>query len=242
MNRRKVVAAALALVLAGGVAGYKVSNAAERAGGTPPKAGPLRRAYWKALGIKTAQLQIRVVDATTQRGIPGAGCTIGETGDRVETDANGVAPTIDAPVFRNPRLEQMLAELHGQLTLLCYKNGYRDSIYMGVRMHDGLVTEPEVWMYAVGPGDRRIEPTLYQVPIHRVWRIELADKYRLFEEGEGPERPQLNRPDVGQAAPQQPQGGGIQTPPMAGPRPTAQPAPQPMPAPQSPQGASPQAR
>ncbi|HLN62011.1 MAG TPA: hypothetical protein VK464_10720 [Symbiobacteriaceae bacterium] len=231
MKRRKVIATALALVLAGSVVGYQVSNAAEKAAGTtPPKAGPLRRAYWKALGIKTAPLKLRVVDATTMKGINGAGCTIGETGDRVETDAQGMAPAIDAPIFRNPRLEQMLAELHGQLVVLCYKNGYRDSIYMGVRMHENTTTETEVWMYPYGPRDRRIEPTLYQVPIHRVWRIELADKYRLREEGEGPERPQLTRPDMGQVPPQTPEGLGVQTPPFSGPS-GGQPAPGAVPAP-----------
>ncbi|HYF90864.1 MAG TPA: hypothetical protein VD969_01320 [Symbiobacteriaceae bacterium] len=214
MKHRKWIAAALALALTAGgtVLGMKIAAATEGAGGTPPRVGPVRRAYWRALGIKTAPLQLRVVDAISQKGIPGAGCTIGETGDRIETDAEGIAPTIDAPVFRNPRLEQMLAELHGQLTVLCYKNGYRDSIYMGVRMHEGTTTETEVWMYPVGAGDRRVEPTLYQVPIHRLWRIQLADKYRLREEGEGPERPQLSRPDVGQVAPQEAQGYGVQSP------------------------------
>jgi len=50
------------------------------------------------------------------------------------------------------------------------------------------------------------------VPIHRLWSIQLADKYRLREEGEGPERPGLSSPDTGVAAPQQDIGGGLQTP------------------------------
>lgn len=214
MKHKKWMVAALALALtAGGMQlGMKYAAATEGAGGTPPRVGALRRAYWRALGIKTAPLKIRVMDAITLKGIDGAGCTIGETGDRIETDRQGIAPEIQAPVFRDPRLEQMLAELHGQLTVLCYKNGYRDSVYMGVRMHEGSTTETEVWMYPVGQGDRRVEPTLYQVPIHRLWRIQLADKYRLREEGEGNERPQLSRPDTGQAAPQEAQGYGVQTP------------------------------
>lgn len=214
MKHKKWIVAALALGLTvtGMKLGMKIAAATEGAGGTPPKAGPLRRAYWRALGIKTAPLQLRVIDATTLKGIDGAGCTIGETGDRIETDAKGIAPIINAPVFRDPRLEQMLAELHGQLTVLCYKDGYRDSIYMGVRMHENVTTESEIWMYPAGAADRRIEPTIYQVPIHRLWRIQLADKYRLYEEGEGPERPELNKPDVGQVAPQNAQGYGVQSP------------------------------
>lgn len=210
-QKRWIAGALLVLVLGAGGIGWGISEAAEQ-GKPPAPAGAARRAYWRALGIKTSKLRIRVVDAITQQGIPGAGCVVGETGDRIETDNQGIAPMIDAPIFRHPRLEQMLAELHGQLTVLCYKNGYRDAIYMGVRMHEGVTTQPEVWMYPVGPGDRRIEPTLYQMPIHRLWHIRLADRYRLYEEGEGPERPQLTRPDPSLVAPQQPMGAEPQTP------------------------------
>jgi hypothetical protein len=207
------------LALAVSVGAVAVTASADQGGVKP--AGPMKRAYWRALGIKTAPLLLRTVDANTLKPIPGAGCIIGETGDRVETDAKGVAPEIQAPIFRNPRLEEMLAALHGQLTVICYKNGYRDSVYMGVRMHEGVRTETEVWMYPVGPRDRRVEPTLYQVPVHRVWLIQLADKYRLKEEGEGPERPGLSRPDVG-PTPQEEMGGGLQSPLRGGALPPAQ--------------------
>jgi hypothetical protein len=196
-------------------------------GGVPP-AGPLRRGYWRALGIKSGRLQIRVVDAFTQKGIDGAGCIVGETGDRIETDTKGSAPVIDAPVFRHPRLEQMLAELHGALTIMCYKNGYRDAIYMGVRMYEGVTAQPEIWMVPIGTKDRRVEPTLFQGPLHRLWQIQLVDKYRLFEEGkpmgEGPERPELSRPDTGQVSEPLPMGTEPQTPVRIAP-----PAPQPVP-------------
>jgi len=171
-------------------------------------------------------MRMRVVNAITQQPISGAGCVIGESGDRIETDAAGLSPTIDAPVFRNPRLEQMLAELHGALTIMCYKDGYRDAVTMGVRTFENILNEPEIWMYPVGVGDRRVEPTLYQVPIHRLWRIQLADKYRLREEGEGPERPGLTRPQMDVPAPQMPIGTEPQTAPFAGP-PPAGPAPMP---------------
>lgn len=210
MKRARLVAAGLVLALVSGALGAHVARAQN--GSTPPApAGPMRRLYWRALGIRSAPLQLRVVDAHTMKGIPGAGCVVAETGDRVETDENGVAPVINAPIFRHPRLEQMLAELHGQLTVICYKNGYRDAIYMGVRMHEGTMTETEVWMYPIGRGDRRIEPTFYQVPIHRLFQIQLADRYRLRDEGEGPERPELTRPDEG-PAPQESMGLGRQSP------------------------------
>jgi hypothetical protein len=214
----KWIATGLALVMAAGIIGFGVAHATEAAAGSAPPApaGAVRRAYWRALGIKTGKLRLRVVDADTQQPIHGAGCVVGETGDRIETDAQGYGKMLDEPVFRNPRLEEMLAELHGQLTIMCYNKGYRDSVYMGVRMDPNATTETDVWMYKIGRGDRRIEPTFYQVPIHRLWRIRLADKYRLQDEGEGPERPDLTRPGEG-VAPEEPQGGGQQTPVRPGP-------------------------
>jgi hypothetical protein len=203
----------LVAAVAGGVLAATAFAQQPGAAGEP---SPWMRAYWRALGIRTAPLKLTVVDAHTMKGIPGAGCVVAETGQRIETDENGVAPTIQAPIYRNPRLEELMAELHGQLNVICYKDGYRDAIYMGVRMHPGETTETQIWMYPYGPGDTRIEPTLYQMPIHRLFQIQLADKYRLREEGEGPERPQLSRPST-QPAPQEGMGGGVQTPLRMGP-------------------------
>lgn len=218
MNKKwlRWMSAALLLAAAGGSVAYQASAAEGQQAPASAQIGPLKKAYWRALGIKTAPLRLRVVDAHTRKGIPGAGCIVGETRQRIETDAKGVAPVIDAPIFRHPRLEEQLAQLHGQLTVLCYKNGYRDSVYIGVRMHEGVATEPEIWMYPIGTGDRRIEPTLYQMPVHRIWLIQLADKYRLREEGEGPESPALTRPKE-PPAPQETLGGYPQTPIRPGP-------------------------
>lgn len=210
MKRTKWAAAAAAAALIVGLFGIQAARAQN--GSEPPApAGPMQRLYWRALGIRSAPLRLRVVDAHTMQPIAGAGCVVAETGDRVETGEDGVTPVINAPIFRHPRLEQMLAQLHGQLTVICYKKGYRDAIYMGVRMHEDTMTDTEVWMHAIGRGDRRIEPTLYQMPIHRLFQIQLADKYRIGDQGEGPERPELTRPDEG-PAPQESMGLGRQSP------------------------------
>jgi hypothetical protein len=228
MKRGKwVAAAALTVLVAGGLVGYPRAVASSGADMKPT--GAMRRTLWRMTGTKTGQLQLQVVDAVTNQGIPGAGCVVAETKDRVETNAKGVAPVLQEPVFRNPRLEELLAELHGQLNVICYKKGYRDSIYVGVRMHEGATTNTAVWMYPIGYGDTRVEPTSYQMDLHRLWMIQLADKYRLHDEGEGPERPDLSRPKQG-PAPQLPQGGGTQTPPFKGPPGAPSPATPPAPA------------
>lgn len=138
----------------------------------------------------TAKLRVRVIDGRTLQPLQGAEIVLIETEQRVNTDENGYTPWIDAPVLRNPRYRPMVAELHGQLGVIAYKNGYRDSIHLGIRMHEGFRSETTVWMYKLGPGDTRVEPVLYQVPYHHLWLVELADKFRSKSQpGEGPERP-----------------------------------------------------
>lgn len=152
VNGRKWITVALALAVTAGAVGV---TASARQGGGLRSAGPLRRALWRAQGIRTAPLSIRVVDATTMQGLPAVDCVVGETGDRVETDQQGVARRIQVPILRSPPREEGRAEGHGRLTLLCYRSGYRDAIYIGVRMHEGILTEAEVWMHSVGDRDGR---------------------------------------------------------------------------------------
>ncbi|GGI97632.1 hypothetical protein GCM10010885_04140 [Alicyclobacillus cellulosilyticus] len=138
----------------------------------------------------TSRLRVRVIDGRTLEPLPGAEVVLIETEQRLTTGPDGFTPWFDAPVIRNPRYRPMVAELHGQLGVIAYKNGYRDSIHLGIRMHEGIPTETTVWMYKIGPQDRRIEPVLYQEPYHHIWLVELADKFRSrTQPGEGPERP-----------------------------------------------------
>ncbi|WP_284199954.1 hypothetical protein [Alicyclobacillus sacchari] len=139
---------------------------------------------------KTSKLRIHVIDGRTKQPLEGAEVVVIETEQRFRTDKNGDTPWFDAPIFRNPKYRPMVAELHGQLGVIAYKNGYRDSIHLGIRMHENIRQEATVWMYKIGPGDRRIEPVLYQEPYHHLWLIQLADKFRQQSQiGEGPERP-----------------------------------------------------
>ncbi|WP_245632780.1 carboxypeptidase-like regulatory domain-containing protein [Alicyclobacillus kakegawensis] len=134
----------------------------------------------------TARLRVRVIDGRTLQPLPGAEVVLVETEQRLRTGANGYTPWFDAPVIRNPRFRPLVAELHGQLTVIAYKNGYRDSIHMGIRTHEGLDSQATVWMYKIGPEDRRIEPVLYQEPYHHLWLIELVDRFRRNSQlGEG---------------------------------------------------------
>lgn len=131
-----------------------------------------------------------MIDGRSQQPLQGAEVVILETEQRVTTGRDGYTEWVDAPVFRNPRLRPMVAEIHGQLGVIAYKNGYRDSVHMGIRMHEGTQSETTVWMYKIGPGDDRIEPVLYEVPYHHLWLVELADRFRSkTQPGEGPERP-----------------------------------------------------
>ncbi len=170
------------------------SPAAPKPAPTPPAAaprndqptGPESWGYTR----KTAKLRIRVIDGRTKEPIQGAEVVLIETEQRFKTDAQGYTPWFDAPVIRNPKYRPMVAELHGQLGAIAYKDGYRDSIHLGIRVHEGIRQQTTIWMYRIGPADRRIEPVLYQEPYHHLWLIQLADKFRSHTQpGEGPERP-----------------------------------------------------
>lgn len=153
----------------------------------PPKRDPQTL---QTAGAKLGRLRVRVVDGRTMQPIDGAEVVLIETEGRYRTDKNGYTPWFPAPIIRHPKYRPMVAELHGQLGVIAYKNGYRDSIHIGIRMHEGIASEATVWMYKIGPGDSRIEPVLYQVPYHHIWLIELADKFRRKSQiGEGYQRP-----------------------------------------------------
>ncbi|WAH35737.1 hypothetical protein [Alicyclobacillus dauci] len=156
-----------------------------------PSTQPAGPESWGYTGrAKLSKLRVRVIDGRTQRPLSGAEVVVIETEKRYKTDATGHTEWFEAPVIRNPKYRPMIAELHGQLGVIVYKNGYRDSIHLGIRMHEGISQQATVWMYKIGPQDRRIEPVLYQEPYHHIWLIELADKFRQKSQiGEGPERP-----------------------------------------------------
>lgn len=136
-------------------------------------------------------LRVKVIDGRSQKPIDGAEVVLLENERRYRTDKNGLTPWIQAPVLRNARYRFMVRELHGQLTLISFKNGYRDSIHMGVRIDENQVTKTTIWQYRINPAlDRRVEPVLYIEPYHRLWLIELADRFRRPSQlGEGYEHP-----------------------------------------------------
>lgn len=144
----------------------------------------------EVLGARTAPMQARVIDARTGEPLAGAEIVIAESGQRFTTGTDGRTPEVQVPILRDPRFPELIAEMHGELTLIAYKNGYRDTIYYGLRAEEGLKIEPEVWMYAITPEDSRLEPWEYHVPVHRLWAIQLVDRFRSqTQPGMGPQRP-----------------------------------------------------
>lgn len=143
------------------------------------------------LAQKTSKLKVTVIDGRTKKPIEGAEAVVLETGDRARTDAKGDTPYMNEPVPRYEKGKLLLNKLHGQLAVIVYKKGYRDSITFGVRMHEGIETRTTVWMYPIeNIYPRRIEPVLYMNPYHRLYLIQLADAFRSSpDEGEGMESP-----------------------------------------------------
>ena len=184
---RRTFACAAAALTAAALCG---SVAAAPPPGAP--AAPAPGGYAPVVPGQTfGRLRVKVIDGRTMKPIEGAEIVVLETEKRYRTDAGGLTPWIQAPVLRSARFRFLVNELHGQLTLISYKNGYRDSIHMGVRVNEGAETKTTVWQYRIEPGlDTRIEPVLYQEPYHRLWLIQLADRFRRPSQlGEGYERP-----------------------------------------------------
>ncbi len=140
---------------------------------------------------KAGHLRVKVIDGRTLEPLVGAEVVIVENGKRYRTGKDGMTPWIEAPVLRNARYRKLVNELHGQLTLISYKNGYRDSIHSGVRMNEGATTRTTIWQYKIEEtGSTRIEPVFYMEPYHRLWLLQLADRFRQKSQlGEGYQHP-----------------------------------------------------
>lgn len=139
---------------------------------------------------RSSKLRIRVIDGRTLKPLSGAEVVVIESEQRVRTDQDGLTPWFDAPLIRDPRYRPLVSELHGQIGVIAYKNGYRDSVHLGIRMNPNVRAETTVWMYKLGPGDDRIEPVLYEVPYHHLWLVRLADRFRDSSQlGEGFQHP-----------------------------------------------------
>lgn len=181
MDRRWI--AALALVVLTPVNLFFFLNA-RRAEGAGPAEG-------------TGFIRVHVIDESTRKPIEGAVVVVAETEQRLRTDVQGWTPRVEAPVLRARRFRPIVAQLHGQLSLVVYKNGYRDALYFGVRMRPQSTQYPEVWMAKVTRQDRRLEPTYYHTPFHHLWLVRMADAFRKPDQlGLGPERPQLSLPQT----------------------------------------------
>lgn len=139
---------------------------------------------------RTGKLRVHVINGRTMKPLPGAEVVLIETEQRLTTDKDGYTKWFEAPIVRNPRYRPLIQELHGQLGVVVYKNGYRDSVHLGIRIHDDAPAQTTVWMYKIGPGDTRIEPVLYEEPYHHLWLIDLADRFRSKSQpGEGFQHP-----------------------------------------------------
>lgn len=139
---------------------------------------------------KWAMLEVQVIDGRTHQPLRNAEVVLAETGFRTVTDGNGMTKPFPAPVIRDPRFEVPLGQLHGQLTLISYKDGYRDTVYFNVRLREGILFRTQMWMYAITPQDQRIEPYVYFYPTHHIFVMDLVQKFRSkTQPGQGPEVP-----------------------------------------------------
>ena len=129
-----------------------------------------------------SNLEVQVIDGRTKQPLRNADVVLAETGYRTVTDDRGFTKPFPAPVIRDPRFDAPLGRLHGQLTLIAYKDGYRDTVYFNVRMRQNMMTRVQMWMLQITPEDRRMEAYVYFYPTHHIFVDQLVHKFRTKDQ------------------------------------------------------------
>ncbi len=70
-------------------------------------------------------ISVYAVDAYSLEPVADAVVVLPQNGMQAETDARGKAEFYNIPIEKNPFLEKLYAQNFGQITVLCYKNGYQ---------------------------------------------------------------------------------------------------------------------
>lgn len=80
------------------------------------------------LSSATGKIEVTVLEANTNTPIDNATICIIETRTYETTNKYGKSPTIAVPILKNTNFDLSLERGWGEITLLVYKNGYKDNI------------------------------------------------------------------------------------------------------------------
>lgn len=89
-----------------------------------------------------------VLDGKTNAPICGATICVPETGKTYRTDENGAVGTIQVPILRDERFDDMLPKDWGEITLLVYQEGYAPYglFYLRIRKDESRAG-PTIFLY-----------------------------------------------------------------------------------------------
>ena len=121
------------------------------------------------------EMRVRVLDGLTDTPVRGAAITVPETGERLETDENGMTSYFSLPVIGDSEYDKLLENPDGRATLLVTKDGFTPYLLLYARVTAGCRRTCEILLF---PDDGTLEVfTVIEAPSPE-WARELASRYR----------------------------------------------------------------
>lgn len=105
--------------------------------------------------------------------------TEGEVIEKLVTNGQGeVQKSITIPIDKQFLVEDTILPPRGTVTVIAFKEGYRETVLFETGISDGNSTQP-VSMYPIVPGERN-EPNVELGNNHHLEILSLVDKYAKF--------------------------------------------------------------
>lgn len=128
-------------------------------------------------GREYGHMDVTVVDAYSLQPVEGATLVFPDAGVSVATDQAGRAQVFGLPIERHPQQNRLLAQTHGECTLLVYKAGYIPYALFYVQVTPGRVRNgPTVYLFPQYEGAPEVV-TIVESPTYE-WAKALVEKYR----------------------------------------------------------------
>ncbi|MBQ9832389.1 MAG: hypothetical protein IJO48_01510 [Clostridia bacterium] len=128
---------------------------------------------------KYGQFTVTVVDAYTDMPLSEAIIVIPECNKVFHTDRNGKALCIGIDIFINSELERILPTKKGEVTILCYAEGYLDFALFNASVTPLGVGEKKLYMFPQGSEDGRTFITMNETPDDSFTQA-LLKKYSVY--------------------------------------------------------------
>lgn len=125
---------------------------------------------------RTGHLKINVINAYTSLPVANATVVIPEIPASYTTDELGHVTIFNIPVMPNKSMDAILKSDCGEVTLLCYAEGYIPFVLFHTHVYENSVKSPTLYMFPDGMESGRTFAALIETPSDG-WTEELLKKY-----------------------------------------------------------------